>query len=94
MRLPLLNLIAVAISVGVVSGLALTSIMISGFAFHSQVVALNVYDNGTKDWTVDATSLLRYMFDLMLMLFVAGIFLGLLITRRTRWTPYSNSETA
>jgi hypothetical protein len=77
-----LNRIIGAVSVGVMSGLALTAVMISNFALHSQFVILNVYSNGSSDWAMDATILLKSMFVLMFVAFTIGLALGLLAMRK------------
>jgi len=77
-----LNRIIGAVSVGVMSGLALTAVTISNFALHSQFVVLNIYSNGRSDWTMDATILLRLLFGLMFVAFTFGLALGLLTTRK------------
>jgi hypothetical protein len=76
------NSIIGAVSVGVMSGLALTAVMISNFALHSQFVALNIYSNGSSDWAMDATIFLKSMFGLMFVAFTIGLALGLLVTRK------------
>ncbi|MGA2791032.1 MAG: hypothetical protein ABSF00_09715 [Candidatus Bathyarchaeia archaeon] len=77
-----LNRIIGAVSVGIMSGLALTAVMISNFALHSQLVVLNIYSNGSSDWTMDATILLKSLFGLMFVAFTLGLALGLLATRK------------
>jgi hypothetical protein len=71
-----------AVSVGIMSGLALTAVMISHFALHSQFVVLNIYSNGSSDWTMDATILLKSLFGLMFVAFTLGLALGLLATSK------------
>ena len=82
MRFFKLNRIVGAVSVGIMSGLALTAVMISNFALHSQFVILNVYSNGSSDWTMNATILLKSLFGLMFVAFTIGLALGLLATRK------------
>jgi hypothetical protein len=82
MRFLKLNRVAGAISAGIMSGLALTAIMIGKFALHSQFVALNIYSNGSTDWAMDATAFLKSLFVLMFVIFAAGLALGALVTRR------------
>jgi hypothetical protein len=77
-----LNRIIGAISVGIMSGLALTAVMVSNFALHSQFVILNIYSNGSSDWTMDATTLLKSLFGLMFVAFTLGLALGLLATSK------------
>jgi hypothetical protein len=77
-----LNRIAGALSVGIMSGLALTAIMMSKFLLHSQFVVLNVYTNGSADWAIDATIFLKSLFALMLVIFIFGLALGVLVTRK------------
>jgi len=82
MRFLKLNRIAGAVSVGVMSGLAITAVMISNFALHSQFEALNILSNGSSDWTMDATILLKSLFGLMFVAFTIGLAHGLLATRK------------
>lgn len=82
MRFLKLNRIAGAVSVGIMSGLAITAVMIGNFALHSQFVALNIYSNGSSDWTMDATIPLRSLFGLMFVAFTIGLALGVLGTRK------------
>jgi hypothetical protein len=77
-----LNKIVGALAVGIMSGLALTAITLSNFVLHSQFIMLNVYTNGTADWTVDATMLLKSFFALLFVTFCVGLSLGVLATRR------------
>lgn len=77
-----LSRIAGAVSVGVMSGLALAAVMASKFVLHSQAVILNFYTNGSADWTMDATLLLKSLFTLMFVTFSVGLALGLLVMRR------------
>ncbi len=77
-----LSRIAGAVSAGVMSGLALTAVMVNKFVLHSQAVILNIYTNGSADWTMDATMLLKSFLVLMFVTFGAGLALGLLVTRR------------
>ncbi len=82
MSLLKLNRIAGAVSVGVMSGLALTALMVSKFALHSQFVILNIYTNGSADWAMDATFFLKSLYVLMFVTFTMGLALGLLATHR------------
>jgi hypothetical protein len=45
-------------------------------------VVLNIYSNGSSDWTMDATILLKSLFGLMFVAFTLGLALGLLATRK------------
>ncbi len=63
-------------------GLALTAVMANKFVLHSQAVILNFYTNGTADWTMDATMLLKSLYVLMFVTFTLGLALGLLVTRK------------
>jgi len=82
MRFLKLNKVAGAVSVGVMSGLSLTSISVREFALHSQTVALNIYTNGNADWAMDATIFLKSLYGLMFVAFTLGLALGLLIMKR------------
>ncbi len=79
-----LSRISTAISVGIMSGLALTASTISKFALHSQFVILNEYTNGSTDFAIDATGFMKSLLTLMLLVFAGGLALGLLITKRDR----------
>lgn len=82
MRFLTLNRIVGAVSVGIMSGLALIAVVISNFALHSQFVILNIYTNGSSDWTMDATILLKSLFGLMFVAFTIGLALGLLAMKK------------
>lgn len=75
-------MIAGALSVGIMSGLALIALNLGKFALHSHAVILNFYTNGTSDWAMDATTLLKSAFVLMLAIFCVGLALGFLVARK------------
>ncbi len=77
-----LNWIVGALSAGIMSGLALTAVVVTRFALHSHVVILNIYPNGNADWVMDATPFLKSLFVLMFVTFAIGLALGILVTRR------------
>lgn len=77
-----LSRVSAAISVGIMSGLALIAATISKFALHSQFVIFSEYTNGSADWAIDATGFMKSLLVLMLLVFAGGLALGLLITKR------------
>ncbi|MGP8069268.1 MAG: hypothetical protein ACLP5V_05215 [Candidatus Bathyarchaeia archaeon] len=77
-----LSRISAAVSVGIMSGLALMAATISKFALHSQFVILNEYTNGSADWAIDATGFMKSILTVMLLVFAGGLALGLLLTKR------------